>query len=167
MLGGLAWLTQEELPRPSQELTRLGYTTFILDATEAQKRLAPELASMDKERRIETAHRFSYVARLLNECGGVAIVPFIVPWREGREEARKEVSRFAEVYVECPMEVCEKRDDKGRWAAARSKGAHFVAGDDFEPPLAPAITVHTDKQTPQQSLASILEGLERRGFVQR
>jgi adenylylsulfate kinase len=82
--------------------------------------------------------------------------------RAYRDAARKRIARFAEVYVDTPLEVCAARDTKGLYA----KGAALPgAGAPYEPPLAPELTVHGDRGTPGEAAAAIMELLEQRGWI--
>jgi adenylylsulfate kinase len=82
--------------------------------------------------------------------------------RAYRDAARKRIARFAEVYVDTPLEVCAARDTKGLYA----KGAALPgAGAPYEPPLAPELAVHGDRGTPQQAALKIVEFIERGGWL--
>ena len=147
-----------------ERLSQRGYLTVILDAGETQARLAPDLG-FSQEDRFGIIRRFSYVAWLFNQSGGVVLVPFISPDPPARQAAREEIGRFFEVYVDCPIEVCMGRDVKGRYASARERETLPQGAAAFEPPLAPEMTVHTDRETPEQCVAVILERLETLGYV--
>ena len=82
--------------------------------------------------------------------------------RTYRDAARKRIARFAEVYVDTPLEVCAARDTKGLYA----KGAALPGvGAPYEPPLAPELAVHGDRGTPGEAAAAIVELLEQRGWI--
>jgi adenylylsulfate kinase len=82
--------------------------------------------------------------------------------RAYRDAARKRIARFAEVYVDTPLEVCAARDTKGLYA----KGAALPGvGAPYEPPLAPEVTVHGDRGTPRQAALKIVEFIERSGWL--
>jgi adenylylsulfate kinase len=77
--------------------------------------------------------------------------------RAYREAARKRIARFAEVFVDTPLEVCRARDPKGLYR----KGMQIP----YEPPLAPELTLRGDRGTPPESAARIVALLEDRGWV--
>jgi adenylylsulfate kinase len=82
--------------------------------------------------------------------------------RAYRDAARKAIPRFAEVYVDTPLEVCAARDTKGLY----KKGAALPGvGAPYEPPLAPELVVHGDRGSPQQGAAAIVELLRRKGWL--
>jgi adenylylsulfate kinase len=82
--------------------------------------------------------------------------------RAYRDAARKRIARFAEVYVDTPLEVCAARDTKGLYA----KGAALPGvGAPYEAPLAPELAVRGDRGTPQQAALKIVEFIERSGWL--
>ena len=85
--------------------------------------------------------------------------------RAYRDAARKRITRFAEIYVETPLEVCAARDPKGLY---RGKNTTTLPGAQapYEPPLAAELVVHGDRGTPRESAAAILALLERRAWLQ-
>jgi adenylylsulfate kinase len=82
--------------------------------------------------------------------------------RAYRDAARRRIARFAEVFVDTPLEVCAARDPKGLY-----RKAHALPGVQapYEPPLAPELVVHGDEGTPQDAAREIVELLGRRGWV--
>jgi adenylyl-sulfate kinase len=121
-----------------------------------------------KDDRDENIRRIGFVARLLSRSGAVAIAAAISPYRELRDEVRREhEAPFVEVFVECPLEVLVKRDPKGLYAKALQGQIPNFSGvsDPYEPPVAPEITVHTGEETVEASRDAILRWLERRGLI--
>jgi adenylylsulfate kinase len=85
--------------------------------------------------------------------------------RAYRDRARRDISRFAEVFVDTPLEVCRARDPKGLYrsgAAAAMPGVQAV----YEPPLAPELVIPGESSTPEQSAARIVAWLEQRGWLE-
>jgi hypothetical protein len=107
------------------------------------------------------------VANLITRCGGVAITCAISPYRQLRDEARRDIGHFVEVYVQCPLEVCIGRDVKGLYAKAlRGEIPQFTGvSDPYEEPLTPEVVVDTDRQRPEESVAIILRRLEELGYL--
>ena len=84
--------------------------------------------------------------------------------RAYRDAARKRIARFAEVYVDTPLEVCAARDPKGLYRKQKTTTLPGVQAP-YEPPLAPELVVHGDRGTPREAAAEILALLERRGWI--
>ena len=90
------------------------------------------------------------------------------PLRAVLDEARQEVGRFVEVYVDCPLDVCKERDVRGLYIMAERGQVKSLpgVGDPFEMPESAEITVHTGQESPEQCVAAIVRGLEGLGYVQ-
>jgi adenylylsulfate kinase-like enzyme len=99
------------------------------------------------------------------DAGTVVITSFISPYRIDRRLAREIAlqagAEFVEIFVNAPLEVCEERDPKGLYEKARSGQLKGFTGIDapYEPPEDPEIVVHTHQQSPEESVAHILEEL--------
>lgn len=117
----------------------------VLDGDELRQSLSADLDFSPGDRR-EHARRVIFVSRLLSRNGINVIVPLISPYRETRQLARRELPRFVEVYVKCPLEECIRRDVKGLYARAlRGEIAQFTGvSDPYEPPGSPELVVETD-----------------------
>src|SRR5919199_6960826 len=102
-----------------ERLQGMGRNVELLDGDEVRKNLSSGLG-FSKADRDANIRRIAYVAKLLSRNGVVAITAAISPYREIRDEARREIRNFVEVYVDCPLEVCEQRDIKGLYAKARA-----------------------------------------------
>jgi adenylylsulfate kinase len=87
--------------------------------------------------------------------------------RAYRDAARAQIARFAEVFVDTPLEVCAARDPKGLYRAARAGKSATLPGAQaaYEPPLAPEIVVHGDRGTPGESAGVIVGWVEARGWL--
>ena len=109
------------------------------------------------------------MCQLLTKHGVTNIAAAISPYREVREEVRKMVGRFVEVYVKCPVEVCEQRDTKGLYRKARlGELKQFTGVDDpYEEPLNPEVIVSTDRETVEESAAKVIRKLEELGWLPR
>ena len=79
-----------------------------------------------------------------------------------RDEMRRRIGNFIEVYVYAPLEVCEQRDVKGIYLRARARKLQHVTGldDPYEPPLAPEIVCPTYRETPEDSAARVLAAVD-------
>ena len=95
--------------------------------------------------RDENISRLGWVCNLLNSHGVVAIAAVVSPYREARNQLRRTIPRFIEIYVKAPLSVCMDRDVKGLYAKAiAGELSHFTGVDDpYEEPMAPDIIVET------------------------
>jgi adenylyl-sulfate kinase len=120
-----------------------------------------------REDRDENIRRIGFVCELLSRNGTIAIVAAISPYRAVREEVRRRIENFVEVYVECPIEVLAERDVKGLYKKALAGEISNFTGvsDPYEPPAAPEITVNSSSETVEQSVERIWATLERLGLV--
>jgi len=151
----------------ADELARRGHNVERLDGDQVRQRLSRGLG-FTKHDRDENIRRIGFVARLLSRSGGVAIAAAISPYRELRDEVRREhEAPFIEIFVDCPLETLIKRDPKGLYAKAlKGEIEHFSGiSDPYEPPVSPEITVHTDRETIDASRDTILRWLESRSLI--
>jgi adenylylsulfate kinase len=100
----------------------------------------------------------------LVEKGKAVLLDATANRRAYRDAARKRIARFAEVYVDTPLEVCAARDPKGLYRKQKTTTLPGVQAP-YEPPLAPELIVHGDRGTPREAAAEILALLERRGWI--
>lgn len=149
------------------ELRKLGRKVEVLDGDEIRENLSQGLG-FSKEDRDTQVRRIGYVAKLLSRNGVIAIVAAISPYRAARNEVRRQIGAFVEVYVKCPLETCIERDVKGLYARAlRGEISQFTGiSDPYEPPERPEITVDTSLATREQSLQHILTELIRLGHLE-
>jgi adenylylsulfate kinase len=134
----------------------------ILDGDIVRRHLSKGLG-FSREDRDTNVKRIGFVASLLAKHGVVVLVAVVSPYRSTRDEVRKEIPNFVEVYVECPSEVCEKRDVKGMYAEARAgKIQHFTGVDDpYEPPTSSEVTLQTNRESVADSVGKIVAKLEQ------
>jgi sulfate adenylyltransferase len=143
----------------------------ILDGDEVRSYLSKGLG-YSREDRDTNIRRIGYVARLLARNGVVAIGAAISPYAATRDEVRRLAEAdgvpFVEVHAEASIESLRARDVKGLYAKAlRGEIAHFTGvSDPYEPPRAPELVVHTDRESVDASLARIFGALEERGLLE-
>jgi len=115
-----------------------------------------------KSDRDENVRRIGFVAELLTRNGVIVLVSAISPYRALRDEMRRRIGHFMEVYVHAPLEICEQRDVKGVYIRARAGQLRHVSGldDPYEPPLAPEIVCPTYCETPEDSAARVLAAVD-------
>ncbi len=151
-------------------LRERGCRVELLDGDEVRTHLSKGL-SFSKEDRDINVRRIGYVARLLARNGVISLTAAISPYQEVRAEVRAEHAResvpFVEVYAQASVEALAERDVKGLYKKALAgEIAHFTGiTDPYEPPASPDITVHTDRDTVEQSLAQIVAYLEENGLI--
>ncbi|MBI2174030.1 MAG: adenylyl-sulfate kinase [Candidatus Omnitrophica bacterium] len=150
----------------SAELRRRGLKVEILDGDEVRTNLSKGLG-FSKEDRDTNIKRIGYVCKLLTRNGVVAISAAISPYREIRDFNRREIGHFIEIYVRCSIEELTRRDVKGLYKKAIAGEIKNFTGvsDPYEAPLAPEITVDSEKQNEQESLKEILQYLQRHGWI--
>jgi len=148
------------------ELKKRGYRVEILDGDVVRQYLTKGLG-FSKEDRDENIRRIGFVAHLLTRNGVIVLVAAISPYRETREEVRRKIGDFIEVYVNAPLEVCEKRDVKGLYKKARAGEIKNFTGidDPYEPPLNPEVECRTDLETVAESVSKVLGKLQERGYL--
>lgn len=137
-----------------------GYLVEMLDGDELRETLCKGLG-FSKAERMENIKRIAYVAKLLSRNGIIVVVSAITPYQEMRDNVRSNVPGFVEIYVDCPLELCERRDVKGLYAKARrGELAHFTGiSDPYEPPLHPEIIINTAASTLEQNCNTVLSWL--------
>lgn len=121
----------------------------------------------DEEERETFYRQLAYVGVLLTKHGVPVIFDATGNRRMYRDGARQQISRFLEVYVECPLEVCIRRDPKGIYRAGREGTAKIVPGlqDTYEPPVDPDVIVRGDSEEPENAAKRIVSKLIERRFL--
>jgi bifunctional enzyme CysN/CysC len=136
-----------------------GKHTYILDGDNVRHGLNRDLGFTEADR-VENIRRVAEVAKLLVDAGLIVIVAFISPFRAERELARGlfEDGEFVEVFVDTPLEECERRDVKGLYAKARrGELANFTGIDsDYEAPLSPEVHLRTLGMRPESCIDPIV-----------
>ena len=148
------------------ELRNRGHKVEVLDGDVVRTNLSKGLG-FSKEDRDTNIRRIGFVCNLLARNDVIAIAAAISPYRDMRDEVRRETGAFVEVFVKCPIDVLAERDVKGLYKKALAgEIKHFTGIDDpYEEPLAPEIIVETDKETPEQSAARIIARLEELQYI--
>ena len=147
-----------------RELFHHAMHTYVLDGDNIRHGLNSNLG-FSPDDRVENIRRVSEVAKLMADAGTVVITAFISPYRMDRRRAREIAlegnTEFLEVFVDAPLAVCETRDPKNLYKKARAgEIADFTGiGAPYEAPEDPEIVVHTDQQTVDESVGTILEQL--------
>lgn len=138
----------------------------ILDGDVVRTHLSKGLG-FSREDRDTNILRIGFVCKLLSRNGVIAIATAISPYRETRDRVRSQIDRFVEVFVDCPLQECTRRDVKGLYRQALDGRIPEFTGvsDPYEPPLHPEITVSTSLEEPAESVNHILSWLEQRQYI--
>ena len=149
-------------------LKKKDYTVERLDGDVVRQGLTSDLGFSKKDRD-ENIRRATFVAKMLTRNNVIVLATFVSPYREQRRNARKEIERFVEVYVRCPVEICMKRDVKGMYQKALGgKIKHFTGVDDpYEEPEHPELILNTDTETIEESVKKVLDTIEELGYITR
>lgn len=139
-----------------------GRHTYLLDGDNLRHGLNRDLGFTEADR-VENIRRVAEVAKLMVDAGLVVIVSFISPFRSERDMARTlfEPDEFTEVFVDTPLEECERRDVKGLYAKARKGEIKNFTGIDspYQPPVNPEVRLSTMGLTPAESVVVLLRQL--------
>jgi adenylylsulfate kinase len=145
------------------KLFEMGYHTYLLDGDNMRTGLNKDL-SFTEEDRIENIRRIGEVSSLLLDAGTVVLSAFISPFQKDRELIATLVGEenFLEVFVDCPIEICEQRDVKGLYQKARQGLIKNFTGIDspYEIPLSPFIRILSHKEELSASVDKIVEALK-------
>ena len=150
----------------AQILKKRSIKTERLDGDIVRKSLSSDLG-FTKQDRSENIKRVTFVAKLLSRNGVAVIISFVSPYREIREKARQQIDNFMEVFTDCPLKECRRRDVKGMYKLADENKIENFTGvsDPYEKPLNPEITICTHRQTPRESCGKIIKYLEDKGYL--
>ncbi len=148
------------------ELRERGRRVEVLDGDIVRTNLSKGLGFSREDRNINVL-RIGFVANLLTRNGVAVIVSAISPYKEARDQVRRRIVDFVEVFVDAPLEVCAERDVKGLYQKAFAGEIPQFTGvsDPYEPPAAPDLTLKTDEEEPQESARRVIEKLEFFGYL--
>ncbi len=145
-----------------KKLYDMGYPSYILDGDNVRHGLNGDLGFSDEDRK-ENIRRIGEVSKLFTDAGLITLTAFISPFMDDRAQVRSilEKGRFIEVFVDCPLEVCEQRDVKGLYAKARSHEIKAFTGisSPYEAPEEPEIIVNTNKESLEESAGIVIQYL--------
>ncbi len=138
-----------------------------LDGDVLRKNLTKNLdfSKQGREKNIAIA---GFVAKMLAQNGIIVLASFISPYQKQREELRKKIDNFIEIYVNAPLKICEKRDVKGLYKKAkRGEVKNFTGIDNpYESPQKPEIELKTDHESKQESVEKVINYLQKNKYHQ-
>jgi adenylylsulfate kinase len=146
-------------------LKNKGYKVEQLDGDVVRKILSKDLG-FSKQDRDENIRRAISLAKTLTGDNTIVLGSFVSPYRELRRDARKEIQKFIEVYVRCPVDICIQRDVKGLYKKAlEGKIKDFTGVDDpYEEPEHPELIVDTNIESVEESVKKVLKKIEELGY---
>jgi adenylyl-sulfate kinase len=164
--AGKSTLSERLIARLRATAGNNGLKVELLDGDIVRTHLSKGLG-FSREDRDTNIRRIGFVSELLSRNGVIAVVAAISPYREAREDLKRSIANFVEVFVDCPLEVLVSRDVKGLYARALSgEVGHFTGiSDPYEAPLDAAVVVHSDRESVDDGVDKIWRELERRGLI--
>jgi adenylylsulfate kinase len=152
-------------------LHELGLSSYVLDGDNVRHGLNGDLG-FSPEDRTENIRRIGEVAKLFTDAGTFALTAFISPYREDRDQIRATTDRpddFVEIFVSCPLDVCEERDPKGLYVKARAGEIPEFTGISapYEEPVTAEIVVDTAVSSLDECVDVVLNHLVERGYVDK
>lgn len=151
-----------------QILVGRGVHAAVLDGDDVRHGLNRDLGFSPSDRQ-ENIRRVGEVCRLFTQAGLVNVSAFISPYREDRDRSRgmQAAGDFIEIFVDCPLAVCESRDPRGLYRRARAGEIREFTGISapYEPPEQPELVLQTERESPEESAARVVGYLQEHGFI--
>ena len=151
-----------------KKLAEHGKHTYLLDGDNVRHGLCGDLTFSDKDR-VENIRRIGEVSKLFVDAGIIVLTAFISPFKTERDFCRHLLAdgEFIEIFVDTPIEECEKRDPKGLYQKARQGDIKDFTGIDspYEAPENAEITLTFSGQTAEQSAERLFDLLKQKGIV--
>jgi adenylylsulfate kinase len=152
----------------SNELFRRGIGEYVLDGDNIRHGLNKDLGFSEHDR-TENIRRIGEVAKLFVDSGKVVTTAFISPFQSDRQQVRElfDEGEFIEVFVNCPIEECERRDPKQLYAKARRGEIKDFTGIDspYEAPENPEITLRSDLLSVEEAVVQVLAYLRDKNVL--
>jgi adenylylsulfate kinase len=144
------------------------YKSYVLDGDNIRHGLNSDLGFGVEDRK-ENIRRIGEVAKLFIDSGQIVSTAFISPFRADRDVVRNmlEAGEFIEIFLNCPIQVCENRDPKGLYKKARKGDILDFTGisSPYEIPYNPEIIIETNQLTVEQSVNVILSYLKEKKIL--
>lgn len=142
--------------------------TYLLDGDTIRTGLNKDLTFTIEDRQ-ENIRRIGEVCLLFNQAGLLILTAFVSPLRADRDLVRSilPAGEFIEIFVDCPLQVCEQRDPKGLYKKARAGTIRNFTGVDsaYEPPLQPEIHLLTAEMSPEECAQDVLDYLCEKNII--
>lgn len=151
-----------------RKLAALGRHSYLLDGDNVRHGINRDLGFTEADR-VENVRRAAEIAKLFVDAGLIVLAAFISPFRHERQMARAlvEEGEFVEIFVDAPLETCERRDPKGLYKRARASEIRNFTGIDsaYEPPEHPDIVLKTAVEPVEASAEQVLAYLAENGYL--
>ncbi|MEQ9126120.1 MAG: sulfate adenylyltransferase subunit CysN [Alphaproteobacteria bacterium] len=151
-----------------QKLHAMGRHTVMLDGDNVRHGLNRDLGFTEADR-VENIRRAAEVAKLMVDAGLITLVSFISPFQAERDQARAilEAGEFVEVFVDTPIEECQRRDPKGLYKKALAGEIPNFPGVSapYEAPTNPDIRLETQDRDPGALADAVVAYLEANGYL--
>ncbi|MBI5101379.1 MAG: adenylyl-sulfate kinase [Nitrospirae bacterium] len=151
-----------------RRLFDLGVRTYVLDGDNVRHGINANLG-FSKEDRKENLRRVAELAKLFVDAGVLVLTAFISPFREDRDyiRSRFETDDYLEIYMRCPLAICETRDPKGLYKKARAGEIRDYTGisSPYEEPETPDLIIDSDVMGLDESIDGVLDLLKNRRFI--
>jgi adenylylsulfate kinase len=149
----------------AHQMREAGHEPVVLES-DALRKLFSSASTYDERDREYFYGALALIGHVLTDRGIQVIFDATANRRSYRDQARQQIPRFVEVFVDSPLEVCIQRDPKGIYRKAREGQATHVPGLQvpYEPPRHPDIVVRGDRDEPVESARRIMDLLAKRGF---
>lgn len=151
-----------------EELHQRGCRTFVFDGDNVRHGLCSDLGFSPEDRH-ENIRRIGEMANLFIEAGVIALTAFISPFRADRERIRNLTPEgdFIEIYCDCSVETCEKRDVKGLYKRARAGEIKDFTGisSPYEQPINPELVVNTGDLSLNASVKMVVQYLNNKKII--
>jgi adenylylsulfate kinase len=147
-------------------LNQVGRHVEILDEEDVAAALWKDLGDT-KEDRVTVTRRLGFVANLLTRNNTCVLVAATSPYKSPREENRRSIGRYVEVYVDCPTEKLMQRDTSGKYKKALSGEIPNFIGitEPYEPPGSPEVTIQSDTEAVEAGALRIFQALLDLSFM--
>jgi adenylylsulfate kinase len=173
--GALIWFTGLSASGKStiahlveKELHQQGCSTYVFDGDNVRHGLCSNL-TFAPEDRVENVRRIGEMAKLFVDAGIIALTAFISPYRKDRQKVRSLLSdgQFLEIFIDCPPEVCERRDKKGIYAKARAGVIKEFTGISapYEPPENPDLVIPSYKLDAKEAAELVVNHIKQCGIL--
>lgn len=149
-------------------LNELNKHTYLLDGDNMRMGLNKGLGFSDEDR-IENIRRIGEVAKLFVDAGNIVLTAFISPFQKDRTMVRSlvDTGEFIEIFVDTPLEVCEKRDPKGLYQKARQGEIENFTGisSPYEAPVEAEIHLHNDNRDIEELAEQVISYMKEKGYL--
>jgi len=152
----------------ASKLSDLNIDVVVLESDALRKMFSSQAAYSQLDREYFYSS-LAFIGQVLTEHGVSVIFDATANRGAYRDYARRRIPRFIEVFVDCPLDICIRRDPKGIYRRAREGHASDVPGlqTEYEPPEKPDVVIRGDQDEPEQAGHRILDVLAGRDFLRR